>query len=339
MRLAMPRALRSVAVLACALVGVVAPERAAAAYRVSVEYRLFRNWNAIISVTSCGVELSGPNLVFRTGLGIGVAGSGPDDEMIDGGESVRMRFEVPVRNLAYWVSAATNGDGDGLVGEHFVEAFVDDVSLGVAAVHGTGTKDMAALFGGAAIDELAITAGADGIRIRTVSYDLAPDQSIRVPIVQVANAEPTELTYCGLTFTSSSGVLGLDGALGVFGGAGDYWIDPGEVLSVELDEPVTQIRYQVNGHDSNGNSKAGEHFVEAFDELGDSLGFRSATSGAEVDLEALFGGVAIGRFELTGADQVQLALVRLVPEPAGAGGAALAALVACAARRRRRERR
>ena len=338
MRPAMPHALRFVAVLACALIGLVAPERSAA-YRVSVEYRLFRNWNGIISATSCGLELSGPNLVSRTGLGIGVAGSGPEDEMIDGGESVRMRFELPVRNLAYWVSAASNGDGDGLVGEHFVEALVDDVSLGVVAVHGTGLKDMAALFGKAAIDELAITAGADGIRIRTVSYDLAPDQSIRVPIVQVANAEPTELTYCGLTFTSSSGVLGLDGALGVFGGAGDYWIDPGEVLSVELDEPVTQIRYQVNGHDSNGNSKAGEHFVEAFDELGDSLGFRSATSGAEVDLEALFGGVAIGRFELTGADQVQLALVRLVPEPAGAGGAALAALVACAARRRRRERR
>ena len=127
--------------------------------------------------------------------------------------------------------------------------------------------------------------------------------------------------------------MALDGGLGVVGGAEDAWIDPGEVLSVALDAPLSEVRYELNGVDSNGNSKTGEHFVGAFDALGASLGMRSATSDAEVDLEALFGGVPIGRFELTGVDRIQLGVVRLVPEPAGAAGAALAAL---AARRRRR---
>jgi hypothetical protein len=220
------------------------------------------------------------------------------------------------------------------VGEHFVEAFVDDVSLGVAAVHGTGPMDVTALFGGAEIDMLEITAVADGIRISTVSYDLAPDYWIRVWMSHLAPATMSDFTHCGLTFNGSPGALALDGGLGVVG-VENGWIDPGEVLSVELDEPLSWICYELNGIDSNGNGEVGNHFVEAFDALGESLGIRSATSEGRVYLEQLFGGVPIGRFELTAVDRIQLDVVHLIPEPAGAAGAAL---LACAARRRRRGR-
>jgi hypothetical protein len=111
-----------------------------------------------------------PTNVFMLNLnGLGAVG-GSADSMVDGSEALHFDFATLVKGATYTVFVASNLNGNGLVGESTVEAFVGATSLGVVAVNDTGPKNVSALFGGAAITSFTVRANVDGIRIDTLSY-------------------------------------------------------------------------------------------------------------------------------------------------------------------------
>lgn len=127
------------------------------------------------------------------------------------------------------------------------------------------------------------------------------------------------------------------GGLGIVGGASDR-VDAGESLLVLLGEPIQALEYRLtDSTDVGGTFEEGDHFIEAFDANGTSLGLRSGSdTGAFIDLTALYGGAPIQAFELLAVnDSFRLDSVCLVPEPGS--GLTLAALagLACVAHRRR----
>jgi hypothetical protein len=319
------------ALAACAA----APSAGADPLRVALDYRLFPNDTVgnILSVSNCGLLTNGTGLTFTQGGGLGLFG-GSADTLLDGGESLAISTSVLVENLSYSVAAATNPDANGASGEHFVEATGAGGSLGAVPVSGVGPKPVAAFFGGAALSRIDLTAAADGIRIGAVAYDVPEGRTITGRLHQLAHASLAELSFCGLTIGASSGTVRVEEGAAVAGGAGDAWIDPGEELLVELARPLTVVDYELVITNSNGSGASGQHFVQAFDGYGHSLGWKSA-AGTQVDLAVLYGGASLSGFVLAGVDQVRLYEVTLVPEPAAGAPAALGALAARALRRRR----
>jgi hypothetical protein len=111
----MPTLLRFVVVLASLLSAAVMPGRAAA-YRVVVDYGLRADSTPQVvssALTTCGITLAGFYLFFVNGGGVGIKGSGPDDDMVDGGETLLLRFGVPVRNLAFGSTRPRTTTGTG----------------------------------------------------------------------------------------------------------------------------------------------------------------------------------------------------------------------------------
>lgn len=329
--------LRSVSFAIALLVAGATP---AAAYTVRLDYRNYETAAAsnIISQTNCGVSAATVGVSIYENSGVGVWGGNSHTE-IDGGEGVSFGVQE-ARALRYYVGSASNLDGDGLFGEHFLEGFgPGGASLGVVARSGVGTFDATAAFGGASLKSIEITAQTDGLSVGWIEYDVPPGRSVVVRFLQLSSTVASQLEHCGLTVTSSTGTVAVTHDLGAYAktGVAGTWTEPGHWLDIAFDTPVSEVGYQFQDvFDNDGDFVDGEHFVEAFGASGASLGIRSA-QGTAVDLSqpGYFGSQLISRIVVTAADSYRIDEVTFMPEPAGAPLAAAAAL-ALAARRRRR---
>jgi hypothetical protein len=117
-----------------------------------------------------GVQVTGSNLVNVLNLnGLGIVG-GVNNNTIDGAEFIEFQFDHPSTATQYFVPSAGNQDGDGLVGEAFVEAFDAAGSLGIVQVDGSGNFNLNALFGaGVRLVGFRVTANVDSHRIGTLT--------------------------------------------------------------------------------------------------------------------------------------------------------------------------
>jgi hypothetical protein len=316
----------------------------AAAFDTVFNYQRAGTFN-LTTAGICGISTSSPfggNNVSLSPSGLGHVG-GASDFDIDPGEAMDFRSALGVRpNASYRVLAASNPDGDALSGESLVEAFVDDVSLGVVPASGVGPIDVSALFGGAQISSFRVTA-LESIRVGSAQWKLPPgvsvDAYVAVAPFSTGYTVASPMLQCGIRVETSDGLFHVadygDG-LGIVGGASDR-VDAGESMLVLLGEPIPQLEYRLTDSTNvGGTSASGDHFVEAFDAHGTSLGLRSAAdTGTNIDLTALYGGVPIQAFELMAVnDSFRLSFVRVTPEPASGLGVAAIASLAWVARRR-----
>ena len=106
----------------------------------------------------------------------------------------------------------------------------------------------------------------------------------------------------GVTVTGSGliNVLNLNG-LGIVGGAFDNTIDGNEWIQFQFDSPSATTRYFVSSAgNQNGDGMVGAATVEAFDDMGASMGVIPVSGAGQFDLDALFGtGDRISRFVVT----------------------------------------
>lgn len=328
------------AVLLAAIVA--ALPRPAAATDIVTDLTALGTTNGYLSVTAnCGTSLSTPsgNNVELSNTGFGHTG-GLSAQSIDSGESVAILSLADRRGVAYRVAAAGNEDGDGLVGEGFLEAFDEGGSLGVVPVAGVGRIDVSALFGGAAIHDFRITS-VESIRISQAIRQLGSNEGIRVDLTPYSSRTFASFTQCSVDFDSEDGSVVLEPALGLgIVGAASGRIDAGETLRVEFPVAVAGVEYELrDSTDVGGSFQPGDHFVEAFDAQGASLGLRSASDdGDPVDLGAAYGDALLSGFDLIGVnDSFRVSAVRFVPEPGATQSvAALVALAVAGVRRSRR---
>lgn len=328
------------------------PPREAVAFRIEADYRQIRasaNWASFSQCSGATQETGSGSLVAAPGVGLGVEG-GLSDTDVDGGESLRVAFSVPRSGVAYRVIAASNVDGDE-PGEGLVEIFDgSDASLGVFAVSGVGTIDLAPFAGGQPIGSFVLTAGLDGVRLRGFGYDLRAGEPMLAWFGLLAADVTDELVVCSVTVRAIGGQVyvhedvNVGGGLGVTGGT-DAYAELGEELDVEFPEPVAGASYTLTAAvdvDNDGND--GDHVVEAFGEQGQSLGLKSVPDEGPTELTdpAFFGDVLISRLRIVPtADRFRLHLVEFVPEPGGSAEAATLALLVVgwrSARRRRGQR-
>jgi hypothetical protein len=118
-----------------------------------------------------GVRVTGSNTINVLNLnGLGIVG-GANNNTVDGFEWIDFEFDFPSLSTQYFVPSAGNQDGDGFVGEAFLEAFdAADVSLGAVGVNGAGIMDLDALFpGGVPIQRFRVTANVDNFRVGSVT--------------------------------------------------------------------------------------------------------------------------------------------------------------------------
>jgi hypothetical protein len=123
-----------------------------------------------------GLTATGSADIYVLNLnGLGIVG-GYTETYVDGNEVVTFRFDAGAAvQVSYFVSAAGNLDGDGDVGDSFLEAFdVSGHSLGSVPVNGAGPFDVSAAFGDALLSGFRVTANLDGLRIGSVSYTTMP---------------------------------------------------------------------------------------------------------------------------------------------------------------------
>jgi hypothetical protein len=280
----------------------------------------------------CGLEIQATTLLVVVDPpeepGLAVFG-GPSDFLIDGNESVQFEFvSGPATGVRYTVSAIAFTGGAMIDGYDAELDLIDTVE-----VSGTGVKDVSALFGDVPLGAFRVTNSVGGHRIGSVTFE-TPDGLVSVDLRGAPDVQQPSLQHCGIGFAGSADlyVSPLTG-IGVRTGAGglDYFIEPGESLTVELDEPVTSLSY---AQTSNGVTVP-RALVTGFGATGAPIGQVEIESAGPVDVSALFGSAPLTGFELTVLDG-DLALIELVvPEP-GAAGAGLAALASLAALRRGR---
>jgi len=120
-----------------------------------------------------------------------------------------------------------------------------------------------------------------------------------------------------------AGGLGVQGNLGSEADA----LDGGETLAFLFpasdNRGATGISYRVAAaSDDNANGSAGEAFLEAFDEQGQSLGVRAVSGAATIDVSALFGGAPIQFLRLVAAGDAQQ-IDRIAFTPATTSGTLL----------------
>jgi hypothetical protein len=104
--------------------------------------------------------------------GLGVVG-GASNTTADGAEALRFQFSSVVVGVRYHVQLGNNLNGNGLVGESTLEAFLGATSLGVVPLNGTGWKAVTTLFGGAPITSFVVRAAVDGVRINLLEYTVS----------------------------------------------------------------------------------------------------------------------------------------------------------------------
>ncbi len=289
---------------------------------------------------------SGPIVVSKEidtpGVGIG---GGADAALVDAGEWIR--FDVSYyatpplggdeisRHATYEVTLATDADADGTFGEHLLQAFAaDGSSLGVAAVSGLGVHELDTHFGAVPIDVFEINALQDGVRIRNVSYVPAPTRMDQPEYVQLGltNGSAAAIAPCGAQITGSSLLWmttatgapfpGLKGHLGVAGGASDLDVNAGEWVRVQFAEPMQDVSYKTADiTDADLDGRFSEHFIEAFDAQGGSLGV-VASENFIVLVSHAFADVPIQRFDILGG-QDPIGIHDLVWKPVPEAGAGL----------------
>jgi hypothetical protein len=314
----------------------------ARALEVETNFAAFGNISGFYQIAPrCGIAFGdgdANDAALIHGVG-GVHLGGASDAEVDPGETVRIDFISERRGVRYRLSSAGDGNLNGTFGDSVLQAFdLVGGSLGVEVVSGLGPIDAAALFAGQPIRTLQITA-IDSLRIRSGSYRVQPGQNVEAPLNSFSDFTASLWRQCGMLFSSEQGDLSVDDTygVGVVGGASGR-VEGGETLVVEFDEPLGGVTYRVaDGTDVGGTSDLGEHFVEAFDATGASLGLLAwSESDGTLDLSAAHGGALLSRFELIALnDAFRLHRVAFVPEPGGAIAAGAACVGMLAAFRRR----
>ncbi|MBL8857031.1 MAG: hypothetical protein JNL28_00815 [Planctomycetes bacterium] len=114
-----------------------------------------------------GVSAADVHMLNLNGLGV-VGGSA--NTTVDGAEGLHFQFTSVVVDVRYFVQLGNNLNGNGLVGESTIEAFVGATSLGTVPVNSTGWKAVSTLFGGVGITRFTVRANVDGVRIGALEY-------------------------------------------------------------------------------------------------------------------------------------------------------------------------
>jgi hypothetical protein len=285
------------------------------------------------SLAACGIAVTSAG-VLQTQQ---VFGMGVGDTFVDSGEAVDFAFDIPAEGVRYEVATAVNGDGDGLSGEHTVEAFdASNASLGVQAQSGEGIKDVSALFGDVPISHFVVSTEADGIRIGRASYAALDGEvnTLEVPPLNagVATSMPV-FPECGANVSSPDGNV-LVGVAPSQIGVVDGDIDPGETLEIEFEEPVSDVIYAL----ANAGASNDDHAFEIFNAAGVSLG--TGVGGAGENDTSLVSALPVKTLVLTATtESIAFGYATfVVPEPGAfmAAASALVALAACARRNARR---
>jgi hypothetical protein len=105
------------------------------------------------------------------GNGLGVVG-GVGDAAVDSTEALRFEFETAPALVSYSVASASNLNGNGTVGDSFVEAFdANGSSLGTVAMSGAGCFDLDTLFSTSnSYSAFEVRADTDGLIISGVNH-------------------------------------------------------------------------------------------------------------------------------------------------------------------------
>lgn len=283
----------------------------------------------------CGLEINGSDRLIVVDPpavpGLAVLG-GPSDLFLDGNESIYFEFlDGPATSVRYTVSEIVVSGGA------TIEAYDAELDpIGSKEVSGAGEKDVSALFGGVPLGAFRVTNAIGGHRIGSVSFQ-PPGGAVTVELSDAPDEQQDDLKYCGVGFSVDDGLFYVSAAgLGIGSAAGtlDFFLEPGEGLTVELDEPVGGLSY---AHTSNGPGVPRAR-VTAFGATGAVLGEVEVQTAAPVDVTALFGGASLTGFHLAVLEgDLALAELVIVPEAGAAAGGA-AALCALAALRRRYSR-
>ena len=126
----------------------------------------------------CDLLISGSHDIRLSAVGLSVASADPPsllDSVIEGSESVRFDFATPFTNVLYGNESVVDTNTIGVLAESFVEAYgASGASLGIVAVAGEGSHDVAVLFGGVPISAFRVIANGDGQRIRELLYGPEP---------------------------------------------------------------------------------------------------------------------------------------------------------------------
>jgi hypothetical protein len=323
-----------------ALASLLAPSLAHA-FEVVLNLRAVGTLTGWSGVTRCAILVgtpSGNDVWISPSSGLGHAG-GQSDTTVDSGELVTLSRAFSARGAGYRVTSAADPDGDGRYGESFVEAFQGLASLGVLPVDGTGLIDVDALFGAVPVSRVHVTA-VESIRIDRVQWEVPEGETASLFLGLSDAGGPytyaSPLQQCGFTLTTAGSFWHSDEGIGIFGGASDR-VDAGETMHVGFGGPLADVTYFLgDATDVGGSGAAGDHFVEAFDQHGASLGLRSGTATDDgVALSALHGGALLSGFDLIGVnDSFLLKRIQVTPE-AGLGSGAAALLSLLALRRRR----
>ena len=307
-----------------------------------------------VAADNCGVRVAPIGGALRyaepNGLGIGsVAGQEAGVTEIDGSEGLTFSYQLGNRHVeaaGYTVSFATTLDGDLVAGEHTVEAFDADGSLGIIDVFGTGFVDVTTLFSGAPLRSYTIRADGDSLTIASFSWQVPVGDAVAMNFGVLAdqiNGTYTDrsIEQCGVFVDGSASLqatIGAERGVGVVGGLADAQIEDGETITVEVREPFSALGYRPSlEQDIDNDGLFGESRVEAFTPNGLSLGTVDVDGTAFVDLVALFPGQSVRTFSVTGdGDSLRLESVNYVAAPeASSAVLGTAALLALAALRRR----
>lgn len=258
-----------------ALLGALAAPVSGAAAVVYLELDGFGTYTTD-TFAACGMgavtETGGGTLSFGPhGLGVD-SPSGGLSAYLDGSEELSFFFPTEgsagVTELRYHVQSAGNQNGAGPPGEAFLSARgTGNVDLGIRAVSGIGTIDVSALYGGAAITRVDITAAGDSQRINGIFYTVADEvaQSLvdfrGLGVFQVVN-----YGICDLVISGSHDVrvasVGIGIASAVPPSLLDSVIEGSEFARFDFATPFTSVLYQNESViDENSNGILAESLV------------------------------------------------------------------------------
>ncbi|MCR9097851.1 MAG: hypothetical protein NXI30_26835 [bacterium] len=303
-----------------------------------------------IDLHVCGVVVSGSDDVL-TDAGLGIAG-GFGTSMVDGTEWIEFEFDAPQLGVQIDVIDALDIDGDGISGRMLVEAFdATGASMGFQLIQEAGTKDLAAIYGGASMSRFVMTALGDASRITRLGYDETGAVEIDLVgggYVDLAYPAPT---ICGVRFVGSSQIYFVDGqsggnaGMGVVGGEDALMLDGSEWMRLEFPYPVDELVLESLLFGLDADFFYGEAVLFAYDDLGQSLGSMSLQRHSlfggpvaqTVDVVTALGAGGIKEIEILSlGDGRRLDRVIYAPEPSMGTGAALISLAAFARRRSRK---
>lgn len=221
-----------------------------------------------------------------------------------------------------------NQNGMGGLADAFLEAFgPTGQSLGVRAISGVATIDVSALFGGAQILSLRLTAAGDSQQIGRLRFRAAPLSGGFLLLRNLGALHAPSVRLCDVTIAGSADVVLFSTGLGIDGATSPTLLDGSEWVRFDFDVPQTSVAYETEAvGDANGNGTGADAFVEGYDASGGSLGLVPVSGNGSHDVTTFFGGARLSGFRvIANTDAQRLALVTYAPAPAaGALGAAAA---------------